>query len=199
MIEYIKKYLKGDPVIWAVIIGLSIASLLAVYSSTGTLAYKYRGGNTLYYFLRHSGYLIFGLAIIFVVHKIPYRILSQWMIFLIIPLLGFTLLMGTNRNEASRWLTLPGLEITIQTSDFAKLILIMYVARLLSQKQEKIKDFKGAFRPIILPVLIVCALILPANLSTSAILFGTCIILMFIGRVSLKHLAVLAGVGKFFR
>lgn len=198
MTNAIRKYFKGDPVIWAVIIGLYIISMLAVYSSTGTLAYKYKGGNTLYYFLRHASYLAFGLVIILVVHKIPYRIysrISQWMLFIVIPLLALTLVMGTNRNDASRWLTLPGLNLTIQTSDLAKLILIMYVARLLSHKQDKIKEFKGAFRPIIVPISIITLLILPANLSTALILFGTCIVLMFIGRVSLKHIAILSGIG----
>jgi cell division protein FtsW len=194
----IRKYLKGDGVIWAVILFLSLFSLLAVYSSTGTLAYKYKGGNTLYYFLRHSSYLIFGLAVIFIVHHIPYKIysrLSQFLLYIIVPLLAFTLFMGTNRNEASRWLTLPGLEITIQTSDFAKLILIMYVARLLSLKQQNIKDYKTAFRPIIISVIVVCGLILPANLSTAVILFVTSLILMFIGRVSLKQIGILTGIG----
>jgi cell division protein FtsW len=132
------KYLKGDRVIWAVIIFLSIVSLLAVYSATGTLAYRFQGGNTAYYILKHSSILLVSLGIIFVTHMIPYKYysrLSQLFLYLSVILLLFTLVMGTSINQAARWLTLPGLGVTIQTSDFAKLSLIMYIARLLSQKQ----------------------------------------------------------------
>lgn len=198
MLAVVSKYTKGDKVIWMVILLLSILSLLAVYSSIGTLAYKFQQGNTVYYFIRHSVFLFIGLIIIFITHLIPYKLwsrLSQFFLIVSIPLLAITLLMGTNINEASRWLTLPGLGITMQTSDFAKLAIIMYIARMLSIKQENIKDFKQAFLPIIIPLAFVCILILPANFSTSAILFVTCFILMFIGRINLKYLFALAGIG----
>lgn len=201
MKELLGKYFKGDAVIWAVIVGLSIFSLLAVYSSTGTLAYKYQGGNTTYYFIKHLGFLLFGVLIIFVTHLIPYKYysrLSQLLLFLSIPLLAVTLILGTSLNEASRWLTLPGIGLTFQTSDFAKLSLLMYTARLLAIKQDNIKEFKGAFRPIMIPVMIVCGLIFPANFSTAAILFATTWILMFVGRVNLKYLFGLIGVGILF-
>jgi len=198
MIETLRKYLKGDPVIWAVIFALSIFSILAVYSSTGSLAYKLREGNTTYYIMKHGVILMIGLCIIYVTHLIPYKYysrLSQIFLFISVPLLLFTLVMGTNLNSAARWLTLPGIGLTIQTSDLAKLALIMYVARMLSMNQDNIKDFRSAFIPIVTPVLIVCILIVPANLSTSALLFATAVILMFIGRISIKHLLLLAGVG----
>jgi cell division protein FtsW len=188
------RYLKGDRVIWAVIIFLSIVSLLAVYSSTGTLAYRFQGGNTAYYILKHSTIMLVSLAIIFITHMIPYKFysrLSQLFLFVSVVLLAVTLLMGTTINEASRWLTLPGLGFTIQTSDFAKLSLIMYLARLLSQKQYDIKDLRNSFIRVLFPVLVVCGLIMPANLSTSIILFATSIILMFIGRVRTRYLLVL--------
>jgi cell division protein FtsW len=194
------RYLKGDKVIWAVIIFLSFVSLLAVYSSTGTLAYRFQGGNTAYYILKHSSILIVSLAIIFITHMIPYKFysrLSQLFLYTSVILLSITLLMGTTINEASRWLTLPVLGFTIQTSDFAKLSLIMYLARLLSQKQSDIKTLKESFVRVLVPVLLVCGLILPANLSTSIILFGTCIILMFVGRVSTRYLLILIGAGLF--
>ena len=192
------KYLRGDKVIWAVIIFLSIVSLLAVYSSTGTLAYRFQGGNTAYYILKHSAIMFISLAIIFITHIIPYKFyskLSQLFLFISVILLFITLLMGTSINEASRWLTLPGLGFTIQTSDLAKLSLIMYLARLLAQKQYEIKELKDSFINILVPVLVVCGLILPANLSTSLILFVTCIILMFVGRVKTRYLVVLSGSG----
>ena len=187
--EVLSKYFKGDSVIWGVIFTLSIFSLLAVYSSTGTLAYKYQEGNTAYYIIKHFVLLVVGIGIIFITHLIPYKYysrLSQLFLYLSIFLLAITLIMGTSLNEASRWLTLPGLGFTIQTSDFAKLSLIMYVARVLSLKQKKIDDFNGVFVSLILPVVIVCALIMPANLSTAAILFAVSFLIMFIGRVKVS-------------
>jgi len=190
---------KGDRTIWFIIAILSIFSLMAVFSSTSALAYKYQGGNTAYYMIKHLVFLLVGVFITYITHLIPYRIysrLSQLMLYTAIPLLGITLLFGSNLNDASRWLTVPGIGLSFQTSEFAKIALIMYVARELSKRQEKIKEFKGAFIPIMFPIVLTCALILPANFSTAGMLFGICMVLLFIGRVSLKHLGgvVLAGV-----
>ncbi|NOQ24036.1 MAG: cell division protein FtsW [Bacteroidales bacterium] len=198
--EVLSKYFKGDRVIWGVIFTLSIFSLLAVYSSTGTLAYKYQEGNTAYYIIKHFVLLVAGLSIIFITHLIPYKYysrLSQLFLYISIFLLAITLVMGTSLNQAARWLTLPGLGITIQTSDFAKLALIMYIARVLSLRQtdKKINDFNGVFVSLIIPVAIVCGLIMPANFSTAAILFVTSFLLMFIGRVKVKYLVGISGVG----
>jgi len=197
MDEKINKYLKGDPIIWGVIIVLSIFSLLAVYSATSTLAMHKMGGNSLYYLVRHGVILAFGIMIIFITHLIHYKYysrLSQLLIGIAVVLLIITLFLGTNVNQATRWLTLPGLGFTIQTSDFAKLALIMYIARVLSLKQGEIKSFKEAFLPVIIPVVIICVLILPANLSTAALIFGISFLLMFIGRISIKHLLASGGV-----
>ncbi len=198
--EILSKYFKGDRVIWGVIFTLSIFSLLAVYSSTGTLAYKYQEGNTAYYIIKHFVLLAAGLSIIFITHLIPYKYysrLSQVFLYLSIFLLAITLVMGTSLNQASRWLTLPGLGFTIQTSDFAKLALIMYIARVLSLRQDdkKLNDFNGVFVSLILPIVIVCGLIMPANLSTAVILFSTSFLLMFIGRVKVKYLVGVGFVG----
>lgn len=196
--ERITAYLKGDRVIWAVVVILSIFSMLAVYSSTGTLAYKYQSGNTEYYLLKHIAIVIMGLLLMYAAHLVKYTYysrVSQILIWVAIPMLFLTLVIGTNINEASRWLTLPVVGITFQTSDLAKIALIMYVARLLSKKQGQIKDFKGTFVPIITPVVVVCALIFPANFSTASVLFVTCLILMFIGRVRMKYLFSLVGIG----
>lgn len=193
----LKKYFKGDPVIWAVIFLLSVFSLLAVYSSTGTLAYRFQGGNTSYYILKHTTILAMGIVIIYVTHLIPYKYfsrISQLMLMISIPLLLVTLVYGVTRNQASRWLSVPGLSLTFQTSDIAKLAIVMYTARILSKKQEKIKDFKEAFRPLIIPLLLVCALVMPANLSTALLIFTTAFILMFIGRVNLKYLFGMVGI-----
>ncbi len=198
MFDLLSKYIKGDRVIWIVILFLSILSLLAVYSSTGTLAYKYQHGNTVYYFMRHLIFMAFGFMVIFITHLIHYKYysrLSQLFLIISIPLLLITLTMGKSINEATRWITLPVIGITMQTSDFAKLALIMYVARMLSIKQDKIKDLHSGFMPIIIPVAVVCMLILPANFSTAAILFVTSLIIMFIGRVRFKYLFVLISSG----
>ena len=197
MEKKINRYLKGDPIIWGVIIVLSIFSLLAVYSATSTLAIHKMGGNSLYYLVRHGVILAFGLMIIFITHLIHYKYysrLSQLLIGIAVVLLIITLFLGANVNQATRWLTLPGLGFTIQTSDFAKLALIMYIARVLSMKQGEIKSFKEAFLPVIIPVVIICILILPANLSTAALIFGISFLLMFIGRISIKHLFASGGV-----
>lgn len=200
MVGVLKKYFKGDGVIWAVIVGLCIFSILAVLSSSGILAYRYKDGNVVYYFLKHSSFLIIGFIIIFIFHLIPYKYfsrLSQLLMYIAVPLLVLTLIIGVRLNEANRWLTIPGMGFTFQTSDFAKLALIMYLARVLSQKQIVIKDFKLSFIPLILPVIIVCLLILPANFSTAAILFITCITIMFVGRVRILHILLVIGIGVF--
>ncbi|HOK99491.1 MAG TPA: FtsW/RodA/SpoVE family cell cycle protein [Bacteroidales bacterium] len=201
MVERISKYLRGDKVIWGIIILLSLISLLAVYSSTGTIAYRYREGNTLYYFLRQGSFLVMGLLAIYVTHLIHYKYysrLAQLFLFIAIPLLLVTLLMGTSVNAAPRWLTVPVIGFTIQTSDFAKVAIIMYIARMLAIKQEEIKNFKQSVVPIVVPLGIVCALILPANFSTAFMIFLVGMILMFIGRVSFKHLMLINLVGIVF-
>ena len=192
------KNIKGDKVIWIVVVLLSVFSILAVYSSTGMLAYRKQGGNTEYYLFKQLIILGFGWTLMYLTHLIKYTYfsrLSQIGLILSLPLLLVTLVSGTNLNEANRWLTLPILNITFQSSDVARLFLLMYLARLLSKKQEQVQDFRKGFLPVILPVVIVCALILPANFSTAAILFVTCLAVMFIGRISFKYLLALVGAG----
>jgi cell division protein FtsW len=193
----VKKYFKGDPVIWAVILLLSIFSLLAVYSSTGSLAYRFQGGNTSYYILKHATILAMGIVITYVTHLVPYKYFSriaQLLLFIAIPLLLVTLVYGVTKNQAARWLSVPGLSLTFQTSDIAKLAIVMYIARVLAKKQDNIKDFRSAFRPIVIPLMVVCVLVLPANLSTSMLIFATAFILMFIGRINLKYLFGMIGI-----
>lgn len=191
-------YIKGDKVIWTIVLLLSIFSILVVYSSIVTLAYKYKAGDTTYYLLKHTIIIGMGLALMYLTHKIKYTYysrISQIALFIAAPLLLFTLIKGASLNEASRWLEVPGIGLTFQTSDFAKLALIMYVARVLSMKQDQIKDFKSAFLPVVVPIIIICSLILPANFSTAAVLFTTCLVLMFVGRVNIKYILMLIGAG----
>jgi len=197
-VTWLDKYFRGDRTIWMIVFILSLFSLVAVYSSTGTLAYRYKSGNTEYYLMKHLFILLFGIGLMYAAHLVKYTLysrISQIALLLAIPLLALTLAMGTNLNEASRWLTLPGINLSFQTSDLAKLALIMFVARMLSKKQENIKDFKTAFVPIMLPVLLICGLILPANFSTAAVLFSTCCFLMFIGRINMKYIMILGLIG----
>lgn len=193
---FIQKYMKGDRVIWIIAIIISVYSLLAVYSSAGQLAFRYKGGNTEYYLIQRFIMLGIGIGLMFVAHRVKYTVFSKLSVvglLVSIPLLLVTLVMGSNINDASRWLTIPGVPISFQTSDLAKIVLLIYVARTLAKKQEVIKDFKEGFLPIVIPVILVCGLILPANFSTAALLFLNCLVLMFIGRCSLAHIGGLIG------
>lgn len=190
--------LRGDRSIWAVIAVFAVFSLLAVYSSTGTLAYLKQGGNTEAYLIRHGIILIGGLVLVYVVHLMNYSLFSRLapgLMMIAIPLLLYTLVFGVNINDARRWIEIPFVGRTFQTSDLAKLALILYVARTISGKQEYIKDLHSAFIPIIVPVLIVCGLIAPADLSSAVLLFFTCVLMMVVGRVSLQYIGLLLFLG----
>jgi cell division protein FtsW len=194
----IRRYIKGDRVIWIVVMILLVISLLSVYSSTGSLAYQHRSGNTFFYLFRQLKFILLGLLIIFFVHLVPYKVFSRVSVFalyLAIPLLLLTLLIGTNINEATRWLQIPGTGLTIQPSDFAKIALVMFMAKILSVNQNNIKDFKGVFGKIALAIVVTCALILPANFSTAAILFLTAFSLMFVGRIPIRYMALMIFAG----
>lgn len=187
----------GDKVIWSVVVVLSLISLLAVYSSTQSLAYR-MDKNASYYLVKQILVLGLGLLIIYWVHKINYTKFAKIAIMLYVlslPLLVYTLFFGTTLNEGSRWIRLPVINLTFQTSDMAKLALFMFLARILSIKQAVIKDFKKGFVPVLIPVVLTCGLIAPANLSTALMLGFTCCILFFIGRVSVKHLMIMGVAG----
>lgn len=188
---------KGDRVIWAVVLLLVLISLLAVYSATGTLAYKMYRGNTEVYLFKQIAFIAIGFCVIYFAHRVNYTIYSRVakIIFILsIPLLLYTLFFGVTLNEGSRWIRLPIINLTMQTSDLAKLALFMFLARLLSRRQNRIKDFKRGFLPVMLPVGITCMLIAPANLSTALLLGASCMVLLFIGRASTKHLLLTMGI-----
>jgi cell division protein FtsW len=187
---------KGDKVIWALVLLLTLVSLLAVYSATNSLAYKNFRGNTEVYLFKQIAFIIGGILVIYFAHLVNYTIYSRIasiLFLLAIPLLIYTLFFGVSMNEGSRWIKLPLINLTMQTSDLAKLALFMYLARLLSRKQDKIKDFKRGFLPVMLPVVIICLLIAPANLSTALLLGSSCLMLLFIGRARPKHILLVAG------
>ncbi|MBX2888620.1 MAG: FtsW/RodA/SpoVE family cell cycle protein [Ferruginibacter sp.] len=188
---------KGDKVIWGLVVLLTLASLVLVYSSTGSLAYRMSKSNESYLF-KQFAFIVLGFVIIYFAHRINYTVYSRiaLILFLIsIPLLIYTLLFGVQLNAGTRWIKLPVINMTFQTSDLAKLGLFMYLSRMLSRKQKVIKDLKKGFLPIIIPVLIICGLVVPANLSTAILIGGTSFILMFIGRANIKHLGVVMGIG----
>ncbi|MCB0502862.1 MAG: FtsW/RodA/SpoVE family cell cycle protein [Bacteroidetes bacterium] len=191
MLKSIVENIKGDRYIWMIILALSAISLLAVYSSTRTLAYRYHAGDTEYYLFKHLFILSLGLMMVYLAHRIDYRYYSriaQLLLIISIPLLFYTIFFGVELNDAKRWITLPIVNLSFQTSDLAKLSLIMYTARTLSKRQGVVDSFQKAFVPVIIPILIVCGLIAPADLSSAAILFMTCLIIMFIGRVNFKYI-----------
>lgn len=197
-----KKFLdtiQGDKAIWTIIMFLSIISLLVVYSSTRTLAYKEFSGNTEYFLFKHLFILGLGVTITYFAHRVDYRYYSQIakiLMVLSVPLLLYTMFFGIEINDAKRWVTLPVVNLSFQSSDLAKLALIMYTSRTLSRKQGVVDSFKDAFIPVILPILLICGLIAPENLSTAVILFSTCLVIMFIGRVKFKFisLTILGGI-----
>lgn len=186
--------LKGDRVIWSIIGLLMMLSILVVYSSTSTLAFRERGGNTEFYLLKQVIILGVGAVIMYAAHLIHYRRFSLWSPYLLviaIPLLMLTLAVGNEVNGATRWIEVPFIGLTFQTSDFAKIALITYVARSITSKQDYIQDFQSAFLPIIMPIVLVCFLIAPSNLSTALVIFVTCMLMMFIGRVAMKYIFLL--------
>ena len=187
---------KGDKVIWVAVILLTLFSLLVIYSSTGTLAYRLSKSAESYLF-KQFAFTAIGFMIIYFAHRINYTLYSRAALILFvlsIPLLIYTLFFGAEINEGTRWIKLPIINLTFQTSDLARLALFMYLSRQLSRSQNNIKDFKQGFLPLIIPVGIICVLIAPANLSTALLIGATSLLLMFIGRVNLKHIAATIGI-----
>jgi cell division protein FtsW len=179
---------------WGIIFALSIWGLLAIYSSTGALAYKKNGGNVEIYLFQQAGLLLMGFMIMLSIHTIHYKYfiaVSKILIWLTYPLLLYTLFFGIEINGAKRWVSLLG--ITFQASDVAKLAIIMFVTRELARKQDTIDDFKKTFLPILAHITAICLLIAPENLSTALVLFATCFLILFIGRVKIRHLALITG------
>lgn len=190
-------YLKGDKVIWAIMFLLSLLSVLVVYSSVVTLAHKFKRGNTEYYLIKHFAIIVLGFGIAYVFHKIRYTVFSRMAqvgFIFSIPLLIYTLLKGVSAGEASRWLEIPGIGLTFQSSDIAKLMLIIYVARVLALKGKELIDLRSVFRQLLIPIGVICLLILPANFSTAALLFFNCLVLMFVGGIPLKILMKILGI-----
>lgn len=188
--------LKSDRAIWIIVLFISLFSLLVVYSSSNVLAHKFKAGHTELFLIKQFRNILIGFVFMFAIQFINYKYfsrLSQLAFFAIIPLLILTLAMGKSEGGAERWLEFFG--ISIQTSEIAKLVLIIYVARILTVKQEVLGEFKNVLKFLLAPICLVCIFILPANLSTAAMLFMICFAMMFFGRVKIKILAITAGLG----
>jgi cell division protein FtsW len=187
---------KGDRVIWVMLVFLTIYSVLAVASSVASV--EAQGGSIPFQISKHVVLLVIGWGVVYLTHLLPYRWFSKlanFILWISIALLVVTILYGEVVNKSARWLPIPGTGLTFQTSDLAKIALIMYVARFLSRNQSEITQFGKGFLPVLLMICLVCVLILKENFSTAFILFTTCLILLYIGRVRVKYLAGLAGVG----
>ena len=197
------QYIQGDRVIWGIVSLLALVSFLPVYSASSNLAYLYGDGSTMPYLLKHFAHLVLGFGILYGVHKIPYnyfRGLSIIALPVVVILLILTMAEGTTIEgaNASRWIRLPFVGLTFQTSTLAGVALMTYVARYLSKIKEKTVVFKETILPLWVPVFIVLALILPANFSTAAIFFAMVVMLVFIGGYPLKYLGVILGTGLIF-
>lgn len=194
------KNIKGDKAIWAVAGLLALFSFLPVYSASSNLAYLYGDGSTLQYLLKHFAHLLLGFAILYGVHRIPYhyfRGLSLIALPVVVILLLVTMAQGTTIEgaNASRWIRVPFVGVTFQTSTLASVVLLTYVARYLSKIKDRHITFKESLLPLWVPVFIVLALILPANFSTTAIIFALVVILVFVGGYPWKYLGIVLGVG----
>jgi cell division protein FtsW len=196
MRDYLK-YLKGDPVIWIITILMMSFSLVTVYSFVPILV-KIEGGSPFQYLFKHLIYVVLGFGSMFALHRLPSKYFSQlakFSYYLAIALLLFTVFFGTEVNGAGRWIRIPFVKLTFQSSDFAKLALIIYVSRLLVKKKEKLNSWKEGILPLMIPIAVICALILKDNFSTAAMLFMLCMALLYIGQVPWGKLLTMAGGG----
>ncbi|HAE32068.1 MAG TPA: cell division protein FtsW [Flavobacteriales bacterium] len=189
MVNSLFKYVNGDRVIWMIVIILSLFSIVVAYSASSNMAYRLTDGDATSFLFKHMMLLIAGFTIMIVIHKIKFSLFSrasQLGVYIAAILLLVTLMFGVSKGNASRWI------MGFQPSDFAKLVLLIYVARFLAQNKPKIETFKGLL-PALIPIGVICGLILPADFSTAALLFVSCLVLLFIGGAKLKHLALVVG------
>ncbi|HEX2974799.1 MAG TPA: FtsW/RodA/SpoVE family cell cycle protein, partial [Bacteroidales bacterium] len=182
---WLARTFKGDRIIWGLVVLFMFYSLLAVYSSSASVAFLKYGGNTTYFLRSQFVMLVLSIVIIVVVHYLPYRIyFSLAGLFLIIAagLLILTFVFGSRVNEATRWLVIPGTGFRLQTSDVAKVALVIYLARTMARYQDKLSSFIFVSKYLLLPVAVICCLIMPENLSTAMMIFGISLVILFIGR-----------------
>lgn len=190
--------LKGDSVIWFIVFILSMFSILVVYSATGSLAYKMMDGDTEYYLFKHTILVGLSLAVMWLAHKVDYRYysrLSKIALIVSVPLILYAWLFGPELNETSRWISIPVINQSFQPSDLASLALIVSLASMLAKRQKNINDFRRAMVPMLIWIGVVCGLIALTNFSSAILLFGTCFLILFIGRIPVKYLGMLVLIG----
>ncbi len=190
--------LRGDRTIWLVFGLMCLASMLAVYSSAGIMEYRFEGAGAGYHLIKHFLVILAGAFIVYVIHQIPcnfFSAIAPSFLFLTVLLLILTMFAGQEVNDARRWLSIPVIGLTFQTSDLAKVAIILYLARNISSRQAHIKDLKTAFLPLLFPIIIICILIAPSDLSSAVILFATCLVMLFVGRIKLKYIGLIFLVG----
>ena len=192
--------IKGDRLIWAIVALLAILSFLPVYSAASNLAYRSGGGNTFTFFIKHFVHLLLGFGIMYGIHKIPYRYfkgLSLVMIPIVVVLLVITMLQGTTIEgaNASRWIEIPVVGVSFQTSTFGSVVLMVYVARYMSKIKDVAITFRSSILPLWIPVFLVLGLILPSNFSTTAIMFLMVLVLVFLGGYPIRYIGIILGLG----
>ncbi|WP_236980296.1 FtsW/RodA/SpoVE family cell cycle protein [Membranihabitans maritimus] len=190
-VQNITKNISGDRNIWLIFGFLCLASMLAVYSSAGIMEYRSGGVGVGYHIIKHLLIIICGGFIVYVVHQLPHKFFSAIApTFLLISmiLLIFTMAFGVEINDAKRWISVPFIGLTFQTSDLAKVAIVLFLARNISSKQSSIKNFNTFAVPMLLPILGVCLLIAPSDLSSAMILFATCLIMLFVGRIKTQYI-----------
>lgn len=193
------KHIQGDPVIWAVVVCLSVFGILVVYSATGSLAYRAGAANE-HFLVRHAMMVGLSLFVMWIAHKVDYRYYSKITriaLLVSVPLLLYAWLFGASHNDASRWISLPFIGLQFQPSDLAKMALIAALATMLAKRQQNIGDIKESLIPMLAWSFGICLLIAMTNISTAVLLFVTCMLLFFIGRVPVKYLVMLVVVGAF--
>ena len=190
-------YLKGDPVIWMITLLMLAFSLVTVYSFVPILV-KIEGGTPFHYLFKHFIYVLIGFFSIYFIHKVDPKYISQiakFSYYVAIALLIFTIFFGAKVNDAGRWIKIPFIGLTFQSSDFAKLALFLYLSKILVKKKDLLNDWKQGVGPLMLPIIVICALIFKDNLSTSIMLFLLSMFVLFIGKVPIIKLFTIAGIG----
>lgn len=196
--------LKGDKGIWSFVALLALFSFMPVFSASSNLAYIGQGtGNTLGYLVKHIVHICIGFTIIFMVHKVPYhyfKAISKGALYIVWILLAYTLIKGTviAGANASRWIQVPFIGVTFQTSTLAAMVLFIFVARYLSKTRAVPITFKSSIWELWLPVFITLIFILPANFSTTALIFSMVLMLVFIGKYPLRYIGIVVGSGIVF-
>ena len=196
--ERFERIFKGDPVIWFIVFALALISIATVYSAAGALAFKKHQGNTEYFLVKQLVFVGISVFVMWLAHLVDYKYyskISRLALIISVPFLLFSFFFGSKINDASRWLTIPIINQTFQPSDLAKFALITNLAAMLAKHQSDIDDIKNALIPMLLWCGAICGLIALSNMSTALMVFATCMLLMYIGRVPFKYLAMLGLVG----